>query len=156
MLFFVAVIPVIVLCFFIYIKDSHKEPSSLLLKLFFGGFLVTIPILIAELFLSIFFSPDKVSSFILIFIFSFISIAIVEEGFKWLVVKWLGFKNKEFDEIYDIIVYSVFVSLGFACIENILYVYQNGLSTGYMRAVLSVPGHTCFGVFMGYYFVAHY
>ena len=53
--------------------------------------------------------------------------------------------------VYDIIVYSVFASLGFACIENIIYVFNYGLGTAVVRALLSVPGHMCFGVIMGYF-----
>ena len=151
-LLIVAILPVIVLCWFIYAKDTHKEPGKLLRKIFFLGFFSFIPILICEIILTLFFDPEKVDSFVLIFLFTFLSVAIVEEGWKWLVVKLNGYNNKEFDEVYDIIVYSVFASLGFACIENILYVVRNGLGTGFLRALLSVPGHTCFGVIMGYFF----
>ena len=68
----------------------------------------------------------------------------------------IGYKNKEFDEIYDIIIYSVFVALGFAAFENILYVLGNetieaSITTGVLRAILAVPGHACDGLFMGYY-----
>mgnify|MGYP002514454572 CR=1 FL=1 len=50
------------------------------------------------------------------------------------------------------IVYSVFVSLGFACFENILYVFANqSIAVGISRGILSVPGHACDAVFMGYY-----
>ena len=150
-LLIIAILPVVFLCWYIYAKDYHKEPKSLLSKVFFLGFFSFIPILICELILSIFFNPSTVSSFVLIFIFTFLSVAIVEEGWKWIVVKKSAYNNKEFDEVYDIIVYSVFASLGFACIENILYVLGNGVGTGFLRALLSVPGHTCFGVIMGYF-----
>ena len=83
---------------------------------------------------------------------TFISVALVEEGFKWFITKLVGYNNKEFDEIYDIIVYAVFASLGFACIENILYVLSNGFGNAILRALISVPGHTCFAVLMGYFF----
>ena len=49
------------------------------------------------------------------------------------------------------IVYSVFVALGFACIENIFYVFEHGFAVGVFRALFAVPGHACDGVFMGYY-----
>ena len=51
----------------------------------------------------------------------------------------------------NIIVYAVFSSLGFACIENILYVLSGGVGIAILRAILSVPGHMCFGVIMGYF-----
>lgn len=146
-----ALFPVIVLCYFIYKRDNHKEPGNLLTKLFACGCLTVIPVLFFELFLGKIFSTKKVYDFFLLFINVFISVGLVEEGFKWLVVKILGYNNQEFDEIYDIIVYSVFVSLGFACIENIMYVFLNGIGTAIMRALTAVPGHTCFAVIMGYF-----
>ena len=146
-----ALFPVAVLCYFIYKKDMHKEPKSLLGKLFGFGCLIVIPILIVELLLGNFFSTSKVYDFFTLFLNTFISIGIVEEGFKWIVVKKVGYDNQEFDEIYDIIVYSVFVSLGFACIENIIYVFHNGIVTAILRALTAVPGHTCFAVIMGYF-----
>lgn len=75
----------------------------------------------------------------------------VEESCKWIMFYKIAYNSNEFDEIYDMIVYSIFVSLGFAFIENLLYVYGNGITTGIMRTILAVLGHACFGVFMGYY-----
>ena len=146
-----AVLPIVILCIFVYKKDPHHEPGGLLAKIFALGFLSAIPVVIVELILGKFFPTDDVSSFILIFINVFISVAMVEEGFKWIVTMFFGYKNKEFDEVYDIIVYAVFASLGFACIENILYVFTNGLGNAILRAFLSIPGHMSFGVIMGYF-----
>lgn len=146
-----AVLPIFLLCFFVYKKDPHNEPGKLLAKIFALGFFSAIPIFFIELFLDTIFPTEGVSSFILIFINVFVSVALVEEGFKWLVTMFFGYKNKEFDEIYDVIVYAVFASLGFACIENILYVCTKGLGNAILRALLSVPGHMCFGVIMGYF-----
>lgn len=146
-----AVLPIVVLCFFVYKKDPHHEPGGLLAKIFALGFFSAFPIVIVELLLNKFFPTEGVSNFILIFINVFISIALVEEGFKWIVTMFFGYKNKEFDEIYDIIVYAVFASLGFACIENILYVFGHGLGNAVLRALLSIPGHMSFGVIMGYF-----
>lgn len=148
-----AVLPVLVLCFFVYFRDPNKEPITLLLKIFFLGFLSALPILIVELTLDDFFPVDvtQTNGFLGLFINVFIGVALVEEVFKWIVVKKFGYNNKEFDELYDIIVYSVFSSLGFACIENILYVVQSGIGTAFTRALFSIPGHMCFGVLMGYF-----
>ena len=63
--------------------------------------------------------------------------------------KALGYNHKDFDQVYDIIVYSVFVSLGFAMVENIFYVVPATFSLGVFRAIFSIPGHASFGVFMG-------
>ena len=146
-----AIVPVIVLCYYIYRKDVNKEPFRLLRKLFLLGFAGVLPVLIAELFLEYFFPTDGINNPIILFINIFIDVALMEEGYKWIMVRFIGFNNKEFDEIYDIIVYSVFVSLGFACIENIFYVLSGGFSSAILRALLSIPGHMCFAIVMGYF-----
>lgn len=150
-LLLMAVLPIYLLCLFVYKKDPHHEPGSLLAKIFIFGFLSAIPVLIFEIILGMFFPTDGVSNPILIFVNVFVGVALVEEGFKWLISLIFGYKNKEFDEIYDVIVYSVFASLGFACIENILYVITGGIGSAISRALLSVPGHMCFGIIMGYF-----
>ena len=67
-------------------------------------------------------------------------------------VYFISYYHKEFDEIYDGLVYSVFVSLGFAFIENILYVLvNNSIATAIVRAICAVPSHACDAIFMGYH-----
>ena len=152
LLFIAAIIPVIFLCFFVYKKDINKEPGSLLAKIFVFGVLICFPVAFVEMFLnSIFPTSDPEIGFIPMLINVFISVALVEEGFKWIITKKCGYDSKEFNEIYDIIVYAVFASLGFACLENILYVLENGMSNAIIRAVTSIPGHASFGVVMGYF-----
>ena len=147
-----AVLPGLGLCSYIYKKDPHKEPKGMLAKIFIAGFLSCIPIIIFEIILGIFFpTEDESIGFVRMFINVFISVALVEEGFKWLVTKLFGYRSKDFDEIYDVIVYAVFASLGFACIENILYVFSEGIGVAILRALISVPGHACDGVIMGYF-----
>jgi RsiW-degrading membrane proteinase PrsW (M82 family) len=63
----------------------------------------------------------------------------------------LVYRSRHFNEKFDGIVYAVFVSLGFAAVENILYVFQEGVTTGFLRAVTAVPAHAIFGIVMGYY-----
>ena len=121
------------------------------MKLIAYGCLIAIPVIVVELALNGITDTDKDTSLISIFIKTFIGVALAEEGFKWLAVKFKAYNSREFDEIYDIVVYSVFVSLGFAGLENVLYVFVGGFGVAILRAILSVPGHACFGVMMGYY-----
>jgi len=83
---------------------------------------------------------------------NFIVIALSEEGFKYLLLKRKTWKSPEFNCQYDGVVYATFVSLGFALWENISYVILYGFQTAVMRAVTAVPGHACFGVFMGVFY----
>jgi RsiW-degrading membrane proteinase PrsW (M82 family) len=68
----------------------------------------------------------------------------------------LIWRSPSFNEKFDGIVYAVFVSLGFAAVENVMYVMDGGLQTAAIRAVTAVPAHAIFGVTMGYYLgIAH-
>lgn len=150
-LFIAAILPVIFLCFYIYKKDINKEPKGMLAKIFIFGILICIPVIILELLVGSVLEAQEGDSLIYIFICTFLGIAIIEEFFKWLVVRIFGYNSNNFDEIYDVIVYAVFASLGFACLENICYVFNHGFDVAVLRAFLSVPGHMCDGVLMGYY-----
>ncbi len=137
--------------------DTHdrmgKEPRSLLVKCFLGGLVSIIITLVINDLASLVVDTD--STFVelpMLAIHCLLDVSLVEEFSKWIVLKKITWNNKEFDHIYDAIVYSVFVSLGFATIENILYIIGSdfSLSLAIMRAILSVPGHVFFAVFMGY------
>jgi RsiW-degrading membrane proteinase PrsW (M82 family) len=145
-----AALPVVIFLIIIYRKDTQREPPGLLLKCFFLGCVATIPVVFVELFVSRFnvFESAAMRSFY----DAFIVAALVEEGFKFLFLYWIVWKRREFDQHYDGIVYAVFVSLGFALVENVLYVLELGLGVALMRALLSIPGHGLFGVCMGYFF----
>ena len=150
-LILIAILPVIVLCVYIYKKDKDKEPGKLLRKTFFFGMLSIIPILLIELFLNeilpIMDNFNLIGSFVAVMI----GVALVEELFKWLVVYRKDYNHKDFNHAYDAIVYAVFASLGFALIENLIYVLTNNLSVGILRAFTTIPSHACNAVIMGYY-----
>ena len=155
-LLIISILPVILLGLYIYKKDTEKEPKSLIAILFASGFLSALLVIVTNVLIVTFFPEYYVSrnytrySFVELLILVFLEMGLLEEISKWIMIKLLGFKNKEFDQLYDIIVYSVFVSLGFAAFENIFYVMQGGLEIGIYRAIFSVPGHAAFGVMMGY------
>jgi len=144
-----AIFPVAVFMFIIFRSDTKREPLKLLILCFVMGCVSVIPILIVELMLGLVtFSSPFLSSFYNAFIIA----ALTEETFKFLVLYLFVWRSKEFDQYFDGIVYAVIISLGFACVENILYVLQSGFTVALMRAILSVPGHGFFGVIMGYFF----
>ena len=155
LLLFISILPVYLVGRYVYRKDNFREPKGLIIKLFCGGlgaFGVTIAItIILGFFFPSLLSETFDTDLISLFFHVFFGIALVEEFSKWIFLYKIGFNNEEFDQVYDMIVYGVFVALGFACIENIFYVFQNGFGTGIIRGLLAVPGHACDGVFMGYY-----
>ena len=83
---------------------------------------------------------------------AFLAAGLTEEGMKFLAFLLFFWKSSHFNERFDGIVYAVYISLGFAGIENILYVFSGGYSVGIVRALTAVPAHALFGVVMGYYF----
>ena len=151
--FILAIIPIIALGLFIYKSDViEKEPAFLLVKLFIFGIISTIPcIFIESLFVKTTSMVILPSSLIYKILVSFFCIALVEEGYKALFTYTISFNDKNFNHIFDGIVYAVFTSLGFACLENVLYAFEYGNVATMMRAITSVPAHAFFGVFMGYY-----
>lgn len=152
-----ALTPVAVLAGYIYKRDEHKkEPVMELFKAFCLGVLsvfVSLCISIPMGYLGLF--SDEPLTIIGAMVTSFLGAAIPEEIAKFLMFWLLVRKNSHFDEKMDGIVYASIVALGFAAIENILYLvanYDAWMSVGISRALFSVPGHFFFGVLMGYYY----
>ena len=146
-----AVIPAVVLLVKVYRADLiEKESPALLWNLVLRGVLATIFAMITETFGELALSSlVQEGSVLYNFLLYFIVVAVSEEGFKYLLMKTRTWNNPEFNFQFDGIVYAVFVSLGFALWENISYVLMYGFGTAVIRAVTAVPGHACFGVFMG-------
>ena len=156
LLLFLAVIPVVVILTYIYKKDKNKEPGKLLAWLFAMGIVSCFMVLaVSEIVFLIFPFMEKGSDYMTFFelmAYAFIGVALVEEFCKFFMTYLFSYRNKAYDEVYDGIVYAVFVSLGFAFFENLLYVFSNqSISVGISRGLLAVPGHACDAVFMGYY-----
>lgn len=149
----VSILPIYFLAKFIYEMDQEKEPKKLLRDLLISGILSCLLVLAFSLtlgtFIPLFAKDPQTMSFIEKIIYSFICVALVEEGCKYLMLYKSAYKHKEFNYTFDMIVYAVFVSLGFAAFENVLYVFSGGLLTGILRAVTAVPAHASNAVFMG-------
>ena len=150
LLFVIAVLPVVLLMVYIYRQDKYqKEPIKSLAKAFIGGMLaIPLDILIVTGINSVL----KGSAFTnTVFFSAFLEAGIPEELSKFIIFMIFIWNDKNFDEYFDGIVYATFIGLGFACVENIEYVFSYGFQTGVVRALLSVPGHFLFGVLMGYF-----
>lgn len=155
----IAVLPTFVI-FFIVIKNARaaREPFKKIAKVFGISVVSTIVAMILEALgegieKGIFDSMGSpVNSMLYIMIETTFVVALVEEGCKYFSFKLMIFHDRAFDNTYDGLIYGAASALGFATLENILYVVQYGFGTGILRAVLSVPMHACTGIFMGYYF----
>ena len=143
--------PVFIIGGYIYFRDKYeKEPLRLLLLALLAGALTVIPVFFVEQFLSGL--GTFLNGLATVAWNAFAVAGFTEELFKYTALYLLIWKSPEFNEKFDGIVYAVFVALGFAGVENILYVSQGGLSTGISRALTAVPAHAIFGVTMGFYF----
>ncbi|MCR5208514.1 MAG: PrsW family intramembrane metalloprotease [Eubacterium sp.] len=145
-------LPSIVLLSYIYKKDkADKEPFGLLLTLFVLGALVCFPVAFIESVMENI-NPFAQGSLLYNVFSNFLGVALIEEGGKFIVLYLVTHKNKNFNCLFDGVIYSVVTSLGFATLENILYVAQYGFATAVIRAVTAVPGHMFFGVLMGCFY----
>lgn len=161
-----ALIPCVVLFIMMYKKDKvEKEPIGLMILLLVLGVFSVIPAFLLEI------VPEIVILLIEeLFLFGLIGqvfltfvrclcVGFAEEFSKYLLLKLGSWRNKNFTHRFDAVLYASVVALGFAGLENILYVCGNafeafdlGMTTALMRALLSVPGHMMFGVHMGMYY----
>lgn len=166
---FITLLPAIVLCIYVYMKDRvEKEPWWLLLILFVSGAALCIPVqflqeLLTGLFDSAFSSQMKISlvsgavtyssdgaMFFHLSLCAFIGIALVEELIKWAVIFLITRKNKNFDCLFDGIVYHVFFAFGFAIVDNLHYAAKAGIDTLLLRSFAYVPSYLLFGVVSGF------
>ena len=148
-----AIAPVATIILWIYLKDKYdKEPIRILTKFFILGIFVSILALYSE---NILIKINIFTGKMYFFYMSFIVAGLVEEGLKSLVLIPNLLKEKNFNERLDGIIYSVFLSLGFATIENIIYILfedpTSAFEVGVIRSIISVPAHMMFAVIMGYY-----
>ena len=147
-----AIAPGIVICLFIYFKDKYnREPLGLMLLSFFIGILAIIPAIIIQLALTKPINQLMGEGVMYTAVFTFLIVALSEEGSKFLALRFVPYRRKAFDDPFDGIIYAVMVGMGFATLENVGYVLQNGLGTGILRMFLSVPAHATFAVLMGYH-----
>jgi len=150
----VACAPALFLLTFFWLKDRYeREPLKHILAAFFLGLYAMIAAqglastaegLVSQDWLLFGGEPAKLFD-------AFVLSGVLEEAAKFVVVILAVFHWDEFDEPLDGVVYGVAVSLGFATLENILYVSHMGLQVAWERALFAVPAHALFGATMGFY-----
>ncbi|KLK87562.1 peptidase [Methanoculleus sediminis] len=145
-----ALAPGVFWAWYFYRRDKFEpEPAALIVKIFLLGVLVTFPVAFVEGFFGLFIVSPLIMGAVIA--------PIVEEYGKFAVVRRFAYRNTEFDEPMDGIVYAAAAALGLATLENILYVFTAyltspalALSTIAVRAIFSVPGHALFAGVWGY------
>lgn len=152
-----SIIPVLLILGVIYnMSEVKKQPLWILVVLFLGGILSWIMVRYISKVLGndIYKSQVEINNNLGnkgFFLVSFGIIAFIEELSKYIVISIMCYKNKYFKNPYDAIMYAVCISLGFAFVENIMYINNFGISVAISRAIFSIPAHASFGIIMGYY-----
>ena len=148
-----ALAPVAAVIIYVYVKDKYEKESKRMLALAFAlGAVISI---IITTVLYVFFDlllplPDNFSIWQQ-FVKAFFVVALSEEFSKYIMVRAFLQPRKSFNEPFDGIIYAVMVSMGFAAVENIMYVIQGGMDVALLRAFTAIPAHASFGILMGYY-----
>lgn len=147
-----ALLPAAILMVYVYRKDKvEKEPKGLVARVFVLGMVAGPLAAIVENILFGVFDALVPAGMLLLVLQYFVGVAAVEEGFKYLAVLTVR-RHSAFNYVFDGIVYAVAAALGFAALENVLYVIDGGLEVAVTRALFSVPGHCADGVVMGCFF----
>lgn len=149
-----AIAPSLAFGVFIFWRDKFdREPIHLLIGCFFFGALACIPAAVIEVYLEKWIQPSQYGLPGL-FLSAFILVALIEEGWKFFFTNFFAYRRDAFNEPYDGITYAVMVSLGFATLENIVYVLgdeNRPIELALYRMFTAVPAHVTFGVVMGYF-----
>ncbi|UOQ42687.1 glutamic-type intramembrane protease PrsW [Halobacillus salinarum] len=141
-----AIAPAIAIMTFIYLsKRIGLEPLPLIIRMFIIGAILVFPLMFIQ------YAFESEGYFQSHFMRSLVLAGLLEEFFKWFFLLFVAYRHANFDHPYDGIIYGVAISLGFATLENIIYLFANGIEIAILRAVFPVSSHALFGILMGYY-----
>ncbi len=119
------ILPSLIWLFYYLAKDLHPEPKKMIIRIFLWGCFITLPVFFVQIGLTRLLNTTGLTPNNLIWglIYWFLIISFSEEFFKYLVVKVKVIGSHHLDEPLDIMLYSVVSALGFAAVENILYLF---------------------------------
>ena len=142
-----SIAPGIAISLYIFLKDRfNREPHLNLLICFLLGCLSVLPAILIQLLTVKPVERLMGEGILYTAVFAYLIVGLSEEWSKYIMLRSYAYPRKSFDEPFDGIVYSVMIGMGFATVENILYVQQHGLGTAVVRMFLSVPAHATFAV----------
>lgn len=146
-----AVAPGLAIGIYIYWKDKwEKEPLHWLLLAFLLGVLSIVPTAVLSVVAQLLGSDPQSESVWVSLLSCILGIGLIEEFCKFIFIRWFIYPKRVFNEPFDGITYCVMAAMGFATLENIMYVTEHGVATGIMRAFLSVPAHASWGILLGF------
>lgn len=151
MLLLLALIPPFIAAVWFYKEDKHPEPIAHTIKAVLSGVLACgfVLLLVGQLIDPMIGQAFKNNALISSFVIAFFCAALPEEFLKFVFLRRYIISD-ECDEPYDLAFYGAMVSIGFAAIENVFYVYEGGIETAIIRAFTAVPMHAMCGAMIGY------
>lgn len=150
------IVPALLLLRYVRSKDRlEPEPPKLIWSLVGLGGLSIIPAVLLELGGSAVLTRGAdTESIAFRVIYWFVVVGLSEELCKYVMLRLRTWKSPEYNCLFDGMVYAVAVSAGFALVENVIYLIRYGASVVFIRAIVSIPAHICFSVFMGVWYSA--
>jgi RsiW-degrading membrane proteinase PrsW (M82 family) len=145
-----SIIPSILLILYFCRKDHFSQSPKKIFTIFLLGILITFPICLIELPYHLLTRHLK-SPLLFGFCQALFSAALPEETLKMFALTWYTSRKLKLKSKMDGIVCGATVSLGFATLENYLYVHSGGIYVAIARALTAVPEHALLGVLMGYF-----
>lgn len=150
--FLMAVFPALLFVCYYYKQDKNSsEPKGLVMTVFILGIFSSFAVSLLENLVSQASVIFQWSPFFYNFFEAFIVAGLCEEYIKLLIVINYVYRKPIFNEVMDGIVYTIVASLGFACMENVLYVMGDTWHTAIARGFTAVPLHAVCSGMMGYY-----
>jgi RsiW-degrading membrane proteinase PrsW (M82 family) len=156
--FAIGILPAILWLLFYLRQDVHPESNKKIIEIFLWGIIIVIPAMCLETFLGDLF-PEKnviLQTPTLFFVYYIVGVGLVEEFFKYLVVKLRVIDSSHFDEPIDAMLYLIIAGLGFATFENLLVVFNTGavgevIMLSSIRLLTAIFLHTLAAAITGYF-----
>jgi len=153
-LFVLAIVPSLIWLMFYLRKDAHPEPNWMITKIFLYGCLAVVPAMLFEIGLGTI-SQNQITTLL--------GAVLIEETAKYLVIRWIVYRSLELDEPVDLMLYMVISALGFAALENLLFLLSPQLtslsslvSVTTLRFATAIFVHTLSSGIMGYFLARNY
>ena len=154
----IGVAPCLLWLLFYLFQDHHPEPKKEILSVFFLGAAMTLPAVLVERQLIPLFKDMGLDPLTTILLINIVAVAFVEEFFKYAAV-WLKEQsishNYHLDEPVDFVIYMVVSALGFAAIENLLFLLMDDpsplITRSLVRSGTAILLHTLASGILGYY-----
>jgi RsiW-degrading membrane proteinase PrsW (M82 family) len=142
-------------------QDVHPESNKKILEIFFWGALAVIPIVYTERALGSFFPTVQSlnQNIFLLLGYYVLVIGLVEELFKYLVVRFRVLNTSHFDEPIDAMLYLIIASLGVAAAENLFVILKTtpmnaAIGISVIRLLTAIFLHTLAAAITGYFLAA--